>query len=231
MKFINQSNEPPPLHLPLGLGDKRGENDTISDERISDSFFQIKSAVVAFYLFSRAILFTRTLFLANLIFLSFRSTTNDAPEPRPARCRFFARNETTLAGIKTYEYLTDRAVLNLSYACTLPEEKLLLTGPGGLASENSLGFFCSRPRFFLDTANKGHDRNATSVSHWERSSRCSSLADRGGRKRGGRKEDKNSERRPTFSNSGVLDNEVINRDANYREGIHHGGCGGKIMNR
>lgn len=148
MKFINQSNEPPPLHLPLVLGDKRGENDTISDERISDSFFQIKSAVVAFYLFSRAILFTRTLFLANLIFLSFRSTTNDAPEPRPARCRFFARNETTLAGIKTYEYLTDRAVLNLSYACTLPEEKLLLTGPGGLAPENSLGFFCSRPRFF-----------------------------------------------------------------------------------
>lgn len=165
--------------------------------------------------------FWPTLFFSR--FLRRRMTPNLAPPD----VDFSRETRPRSSGIKTYEYLTDRAVLNLSYACTplpLPEEKLPLMGPGGLAPENSLGFFWSRARLFSPTrSTKATERDKCLPPGKKQPLLVA--------RRSRREEDKNSKRRPTFSNSGVLDNEVINRDANYREGIHHGGCGGKIMNR
>lgn len=167
--------------------------------------------------------FWPTLFFSR--FLRRRTTPNLAPPD----VDFSRETRPRSSGIKTYEYLTDRAVLNLSYACTpppspFPKRNCLLWDPVVLHRKIHSDFSGPEQGFFRQHGQQ-RPRNATSVSHRERSNRCSSLADRGGRR------NKNSKRRPTFSNSGVLDNEVINRDANYREGIHHGGCGGKIMNR
>lgn len=143
MKFINQSIPLPSIFFSVGIRFSK-----LNRPWSPFIYFRARSYLPELY-------FWPTLFFSR--FLRRRTTPNLAPPDLD----FSRETRPRSSGIKTYEYLTDRAVLNLSYACTPPpppsRREIASYGTRwSCTGKFTRIFLVPSKAFFANTVNKGH---------------------------------------------------------------------------